>query len=90
MSDSRPHSESPPSNSELAERVARVETKQDYNTEILERVEEAVTDDVNDVAAAVNDLETRQSRMWTAYRAAKWTVGFAASSGAVMWVVQAL
>jgi hypothetical protein len=72
----------------LAERLARVEAKQDYLAEILERVEARVDDDVGSMEDDFARLTRQHRTLWTIYRGGKWLMVVSASAGVLGIILQ--
>lgn len=72
-----------PANAELAERLARVEEKQDHVVEQVDHVADQIDESLEEVQEDVDDMKPEHQKLMTAYRAGKWLVGLAATSGFV-------
>lgn len=73
-----------PSNVELAERTARIEEQVDHVAEVVDEVDEKLDGELADVTDTQDRLKTRQERIWTGYRIARWCVGGGSVSAAVV------
>lgn len=90
MSSDSSSSRGAPTNAELAERMARVEQDVSHVSETVDRIEERVTDDHDDLAEQVEENTERTASLWAAYRLGKWglpvvgtLLGAAAAAGAI-------
>jgi len=57
-----------PSNSELAERTARLEQKIDHISNAVERIEDSLAEEHEELAKQVAQNEKRVNRFWSIYR----------------------
>lgn len=73
--DRPPRTAGSPSNPELAERLARVEEKQDHVVEQIDRVAETLDEELADVEETQAALLERNRKMWLAFQAAKYLGG---------------
>lgn len=64
-----------PSNPELAQRLARVEEKQDHVVEQIDQVAETLDDELEDLEETQGSILERNRKMWLAFQAAKWIGG---------------
>ncbi len=83
-------SSSPPSKSELNERLARLEEKLDHQSEILERLEGDLEDDLEDLEDDLADVKPRTDRLWLIYKGGKWISALLVGSGLVGTAVTSL
>lgn len=72
---------SPPSKSDLNERLARLEEKLDHQSEILERLEGDLEEDLEDLEDDLDDVKPRTDRLWLIYRGGKWIAALLVGSG---------
>ncbi|GKZ14886.1 hypothetical protein [Haladaptatus sp. T7] len=72
-----------PSNTQLAERMARVEEKLDHTTDVLERIDTSLNEEMDDIESRVEEIEPWSMRFRFLYRGGKWVVGLLAGSSAV-------
>lgn len=63
-----------PSNTELAERTARIEEQVEHVADTVDRIEERLDDDLAEQMDVVETNRKRTESMWTAYRIARWTL----------------
>lgn len=70
MSQERP--DGVPSNSKLAERTARIEAQVDHVAQTVDRIEEAVDEDTNEIEALAENNAKKIRPMWFAYLLIKW------------------
>lgn len=63
-----------PSNSQLAERTARVEAKIDAQADTLDRIETAITSDQAEIAEQVEQNDERITPIYAAYRFSKYAL----------------
>lgn len=63
-----------PSNSELAERTARIEEQVDHVADTVDRIETTISDDLEETEEQVEANAERVASMWTAYRLARWGI----------------
>lgn len=78
---------SPPSNTELAERTARIEEQIDHVADVVDDLDEKLDGELDDVTETQETLKTRQERLWTGYRLARWAVGGGSVSAALFALV---
>lgn len=83
-----------PTNPELAERVVRVEEQMDHVVETVDRIDDRLTDQQDDLEEAVASNSRDTTMLKSKYRLAKWIVGtviaFLAMTGTFAGVVVAL
>lgn len=80
-----------PTNAELAERMARVEEKQDGTIETLERIEGHVDGRLSGIEEKQDaEIEPKTRRMWLLYQGGKWLVGMGATGGAVSFAISSV
>ncbi|MBZ6496027.1 hypothetical protein [Natrinema longum] len=72
-----------PSNHELSERMTQIEQKLDHVTELLERMETDLEEDLDVVEEDLEELRPKTSRLWLIYKGGKWTTGLLVGSGLV-------
>lgn len=75
-----PNAEGLPTTYEMAERLARVEEKQDHVVETIERVADSLDEDLAELEESHEIVKERNTKLWFGYRLAKWGIG----SGAVL------
>ena len=66
------HRRGPPSNSELGERVARLEEKIDYISEAVDEVATNLSDEREELEEQVEENTRRVSRWWVVYQIIKY------------------
>lgn len=71
-----------PSNSELAERTVRIEEQMDHVVETVDRIDERITDEQEEIEEIVEDNAEKVGTMWAAYRFTRWFVPVAGSIAA--------
>lgn len=64
-----------PSNPELAQRLARVEEKQDFTVEKIEEIADSLDEDLDELEETQTGLLERNRKMWFAFQAVKWVGG---------------
>lgn len=74
-------SQGPPSNSELTQRITRVEEKIDHQSETLDRIEQQLSDDHQDLTERLERMEPRHKRLWHTYQAGKWLIAVGSGGG---------
>jgi len=89
MSD-RDHPSGVPSNTELAQRLARVEEGVDRQSEHIERLADTIEQDLENKRERLDAVETRNQTLWYAYNAGKWILAVGSGGGALALIVQAL
>lgn len=63
-----------PSNSELAERTARIEANVEHVAETVDRIEETVTEDLEETTEQVEAVDEKVATMWPVYRFGRWVL----------------
>lgn len=76
-----PPTRGPPSNSQLTERLARVEEKQDHVVAQIDRVAESLDEDLAEIETSVEAIEPRHERLWHTYQAIKWVATITITGG---------
>lgn len=71
----RPEPIGQPTTPELAQRLARVEEKQDHVVEKIDQVADSLDEELADVEATQQSILERNRKMWLAFQAAKWMGG---------------
>lgn len=72
-----------PSNTQLAERMARVEEKLDHTTDVLERIDTSLNEEMDDIESRVEEIEPWSMRFRFLYRGGKWAGGLLAGGGMI-------
>lgn len=75
-----------PPNSELAERIARVDEKQQATLETVERIE----DNLDSRLSEVEKSERKVDRLWLVLQGGKWLVATGAATGGVAALITLL
>lgn len=78
-----PNAHGLPSNPELAERLARVEEKQDHVVERIDHIADSLDKDLAELEQSHNDVKEKNTRLWLIYRFGRWGLG----SGAILTMV---
>lgn len=78
-----------PSNSELAERTARIEANVEHVAETVDRIDDKLDAEMADVQDDVDDIKPEHKRLWLTYQAAKWGAGIASGGGVIALLVTA-
>lgn len=73
-----------PSNSELAERTARIEEKVDHISEAVDRIEDDLVEKHDELAEDVEENEKRVNEFWTIYRFLLYTIPLLVGSGGLV------
>lgn len=81
---------SDPRNSEVSERLARVEEQIDHQSEVLERIERRVDEDHDQLVKRVEHIEPRNQQLWTTYQAGKWFMAVGSGGGLLALAVSSL
>lgn len=89
MSDSEPRTTVDP-NTDLAERLARVEQQNKHQSEVLERIETQINEDHDQLAERVGEIEPQHKRLWFTYQGAKWVMVVGSSSSLLAAFVSVL
>lgn len=73
-----------PSNTELAERMARVEEKQDASAATLERIEGRLSESLDEQREKIEENDERVSHLWSRYSVGKWAFAAAGALGSAV------
>lgn len=90
----RPPTSDAPSNSKLAERMARVEaglehvdTKLDHHGETLDRIADNLDSQLDETAEEVEEIKPQHKRLWLTHQALKWFVGVSAGGTLTVYLL---
>ena len=73
-----------PSNTELAERTARLEEKIDHMNDSVERIEDALLEEHEELGEKVDTNEKRVNKFWTIYRFLLFAIPLIIGSGGLV------
>lgn len=79
-----------PSNSELAERTARIEQEVHHVAETVERIEERVVDEQDDLEARVEENEEKVATVYVYHKAVRYGVPILGAAGSFFGGMMAL
>lgn len=77
----------PPSNTKLAQRTARIETEVAHVSETVERIEDKLDEDTEEIEESLATTQKKTARMWAIYQFGKYALP---TGGTVLAAVAAI
>lgn len=90
MSQGRDDRAGVPSNTELAQRTARIEEKIDHQSEQIEDLAETLEDDLEQQRQRIEEIQPQHQRLWITYQGARWILAIGSGGGVLALVVSHL
>lgn len=69
------------SNAELAQRLARVEEQINHQSEVLDRIEQRVDEDHDQLESRVDKIQPQHAQVWMLYQGSKWALALSSGGG---------